>query len=164
MFTLSITDKLYAAMYGATLLPIIVTMAVYSSRLQTLSADLASGLAPFCALAPAQYETGLAGSLNAIFTPYVGTIDFQIVPMAQRWMCSEQCPCTRADRAAYSSMTPPDFPPYGRQVFSSEKNDADGTVRVVFGEATGDEDRDYFPATFYDCYFDWKAEWVAAGS
>jgi hypothetical protein len=52
MFTLKINDKLYASMYGATLLPILVTMALYSTKLESLVTDTENGLTPFCNLSP----------------------------------------------------------------------------------------------------------------
>ncbi len=74
-------------------------------------------------------------------------------------MCSKQCPCAYGESYPWVTMNQNDLFSYGRTNNFKDLNDADGSVLLWFPQTT-----DYNALSFYDCYFDWKADWLAAGS
>ena len=44
-------------------------------------------------------------------------------------------------------------------VWGRTKEDKAGYIEFNFPAETGDKSVDYFPNTFFDCYFEWKADW-----
>lgn len=74
-------------------------------------------------------------------------------------MCSKQCPCSYSESYPWVNLNQNELLLNGRTNDAEDLNDGDGSVSLWFVQAA-----DYYPDSFYDCYFDWKADWVAAGS
>lgn len=74
-------------------------------------------------------------------------------------MCSKQCPCIYTESYPWVTMNQNDLQSWARTNNVKDLNDADGSVLLWFPQTA-----DYFPTSFYDCYFDWKSDWVDAGS
>lgn len=43
--------------------------------------------------------------------------------------------------------------------FGRTNDDEDGYVSFYYPEEINDATKDYYPNTFFDCYFEWKADW-----
>ena len=98
-------------------------------------------------------------ALNSVFGETVYATDTVLSPMASKWMCSEQCPCETSAFAAYGRVPEGEYQFYNRTRDQADTDDTDGDVRMVIQGKTGDIDKDYFPASFYDCYKDWDRDW-----
>ena len=72
---------------------------------------------------------------------------------SDKWMCSPQCPCKASSEQAYQSLSESDLNRYGRTAVGAE-----GYIEMNFPPET-QADTDYYPSTFFDCYFEWKADW-----
>jgi len=75
---------------------------------------------------------------------------------SDRWMCSGQCPCKPDATAAYAGLTEAELNAWGR----SDAGEP-GYIGFRHPELETEQDDDYFPHTFFDCYFQWKADWTA---
>ena len=140
--------------YGCLITPLwilFVVMYVMAGSFYKASED---GLIAFCdpAVEPVP-------EVQNLFQKYVDDIDSNIVAMTNKWMCSRQCPCRSSDKAIYqNAYTQSQANSYGRTWNPNDSNDADGTVYMYF-PSESDASNDYFPVTFYDCYFEWKSAW-----
>ena len=94
----------------------------------------------------------LTPEFTSLFEEYVDSTDNVLIPLSSKWMCSEQCPCGTNALAVYGRMSEQFWNVFDRTKDQSDTNDSDGTVRVVFTSPTGNNETDFFPDTFYDCY------------
>lgn len=93
---------------------------------------------------------------------YVTNIDTDFHNLQNKWMCSKQCPCDMKQAAPWLDMTEAELNKWGRTKNLMDGNDADGTV-LLLGTIIYGNDLDYFPASFEQCFLDWKSDWYTFG-
>ena len=72
-----------------------------------------------------------------------------------KWMCSYQCPCLQEHYFNHRATSEPELNEKGRtKQFTNEED-----VLLHYFQPIGRKHVDYFPASFKDCYQDWKLDW-----
>jgi len=79
-------------------------------------------------------------------------------------MCSVQCPCLKDEVKPWTDLDESYLNEFTRTKQTDPAKQPEGTVRISPARVTGDDERDFFPETFFDCFFEWQAEFVEAGS
>ena len=104
---------------------------------------------------------------HSVFSDYATDIDGELGDISSKWMCSKQCPCNTTDATIYNptNYTEAALNKYGRT--RSTPAAGSNLVQLHFPEVSTDATKakaDYYPTTFFDCYFDWEEDWKALKS
>ena len=163
--TACVKNRVLSVLYGAFLLPVPVLYVIAmrnGGRFTRHSMMDSYKVSEYCAKVGAVLDPTLTPPKLVLFE-YASQIDKNWQAMANKWMCSSQCPCNATVAKKWLALDEGELKSYGRTKNSLDKNDSDGTVLLNSFAPTG-KDTDYFPTDFIQCFTDWKADWTAAGS